>query len=313
VAYRADPITQQDGSALANSNCRMASAAMGIDYHTLGGTTSTGKKMRDYSGDPDGGTTSDDAVKAWKHYGETLSVRDGQSFGEVLDALREGRLVHLDVWAATADGPCSDGNVGHTIAVAPEQQDGKWLVGDPWCKPPKWVWWSETKLRNAAEEWADRCGWRSASAGGPRDIRDIERTTLLRIIKAMMSDYAPGTVPPDEDYPGFETTGSKPCLWTCTRAQQESNDVAINTNGSNLTSTRRLRLKEEAGFYADAERSIKYGTLNADTERVFIGPALGTDSHCLLVTTSKPYSDGQDRPTIVYVTKSKCGEPYQVD
>jgi hypothetical protein len=29
--YRATPVTQRDGSALANSNCRMASVATGMD------------------------------------------------------------------------------------------------------------------------------------------------------------------------------------------------------------------------------------------------------------------------------------------
>ena len=57
--YRAEPITQRDGSAQENSNCRLASAATGIDFHTLGAITSTGAKMRSYSGDPEGGTTSD--------------------------------------------------------------------------------------------------------------------------------------------------------------------------------------------------------------------------------------------------------------
>lgn len=317
MTYRADPVTQQDGTSLANSNCRMAAAATGLDYHTLGAKTSTGSKMRSHSGDTSGGTTSDDAVRAWKAYDQTLKVRDGAAWSEVLEALREGRLVHIDVWSAAADGPCCNSACGHTMAIAPEQHsDGRWLVSDPWCKPGKWTWWKESKLRAGAEEWADRCGWRSASSGGPRDIRLIERPALLAIVRRLMNDYTPDhpLLPEDDDYPGIETQGALPCLWTCTAAHASgASDVAINTNGSNLTSTRRLRLKEEAGFYRDAERTHKYGTLNADTERVFMGPALGTDSNALLVNTSKPYDDGEDRPTIVYVTKSKCGDPYQID
>jgi hypothetical protein len=93
---------------------------------------------------------------------------------------------------------------------------------------------------------------------------------------------------------------------------EEGTDVSINTNGSKLVTSRRVKLTAEAGFYAEATLDTKYGTLGAGTIREFIGPAVGTNSHAILVNTSKPYSDGQQRPTIVYVTKDKCGEPYQV-
>jgi hypothetical protein len=316
VTYRAEAITQQDGSSQANSNCRMAALATGLDYDTLGKKHSTGAKMRSYSGDPEGGTSSDDAERAFKHYSETLRVHDGEPWSAVENALEAGRLVHIDVWSATAGGPCCKSACGHTMAIAPERNsEGKWLVSDPWCKPPKWVWWSASKLQAAAEEWADRCGYRSAQSGGPRNIRDIGRPALARLVREMFSRWTPVSPlhPDDDDYPGFETEGSRPCAWTCTDAHMEDSDVAINTNGSNLTSTRRLRLTEEAGFYRDAERTTKYGTLNPDTERIFIGPAVGTDSMALLVNTSKPYDDGQDRPTIVYVMRDKCGDPYQID
>jgi hypothetical protein len=190
--YRAKPVTQQDGSAHANSNCRLASAATGLDFDTLGKKTSTGKEMRRRSGDPSGGTTASDAARAFKTYDETLGVMNGTGWDDVIKSLKAGRLVHLDVWAARAGGPCCKSMVGHTIAVAPEQSaDGKWLTMDPWCKPPKWTWWPESKLKAGAEEWADRCGWRSATKGGPRDIRALTVPQLLAIVRELMTLWTP--------------------------------------------------------------------------------------------------------------------------
>ena len=88
--------------------------------------------------------------------------------------------------------------------------------------------------------------------------------------------------------------------------------MAINTNGSDIKSKRRVKLTADAGFYADADLTEKYGTLDKGTERVFMGPANGSNAHAILVNTSKPYTDGQQRPTIVYVSRDKCGDPYGV-
>src|SRR5262245_54253961 len=100
--YRATPITQRDGSPLANSNCLMAAAATGLDFHTLGGKTSTGARMRDYSGDTEGGTNSDEVVRAWdRGYDEHATMRDGHPWSDVVADLEAGRLVMLQVWHAT--------------------------------------------------------------------------------------------------------------------------------------------------------------------------------------------------------------------
>ena len=125
--YRPAPVTQRDGSSLANSNCRMASIATGLDFHTLGAKKSTGAKMRSYTSDQSGGTDSGDADEAWAQgYGEDLNVEDGKSFDDALAALQEGHLVHLDVWHASVGGPCLSGSgaYGHTIVVAPDVEDG---------------------------------------------------------------------------------------------------------------------------------------------------------------------------------------------
>jgi hypothetical protein len=100
---------------------------------------------------------------------------------------------------------------------------------------------------------------------------------------------------------------------TAPHLEEEPSDMAINTNGSDIQSKRRVKLLDDTGFYSDSDLNEKLGVLDKGTERILLGPALGTNSHAILVTTAKPYSDGQKRPTIVYVTKDKCGEPYQVE
>ena len=230
--YRAKAVTQQDGSAHANSNCRLASAATGLDFDTLGKKTSTGKEMRRRSGDPSGGTTASDAIRAWATYSETLQPMNGKGWDDVIKSLKAGHLVHLDVWAARAGGPCCKSMVGHTIAIAPEQSaDGKWLTMDPWCKPPKWTWWPESKLRAGAEEWADRCGWRSRTLGYDRDISKVDPAVLDRIVRLLMTEWTPDNPlkPEDDDYEPSTFGGVMPTLWTRTEAHpaEGGGDMAI--------------------------------------------------------------------------------------
>ena len=75
MTYRADPISQRDGSSLANQNCRPASIATGIDYETRGGIRSSGATMRSRMSDQSGGTSSGDAAEAWRSYGESIVIR----------------------------------------------------------------------------------------------------------------------------------------------------------------------------------------------------------------------------------------------
>src|SRR5262245_4263269 len=114
--YRAKPVTQRDGSSLANSNCRMASIATGIDFQTKGATKSTGAEMRSRQSDQSGGTDSSDAREAWQSYNQSLTVRDGATFDNALADLKAGHFVHLDVWAASVRGVCLSGSgaYGHT-------------------------------------------------------------------------------------------------------------------------------------------------------------------------------------------------------
>ena len=130
MTYRAAPITQRDGSPLANSNCRMAAVATGIDYHTAGAITSTGAEMRTRQSDQVGGTDSGDAAEAWATYGQDLAIRDGRTWADLVVDLDAGRAVQLDVWHATAGGPCLSGSgaYGHSMAVAPERSGSRLLV-----------------------------------------------------------------------------------------------------------------------------------------------------------------------------------------
>jgi hypothetical protein len=293
----------------------MAAAAVGLDYHTLGTKTSTGSKMRQLSGDLTGGTNTDEIERSWKRgYEEDPISRDGQPWAKVLEDLAAGRLVMLQVWAATVGSQLclsGTGNYGHGISVTPEGRVSngvkQWLVADPWCKPPKWKWVDESKLRAGAERWAAKM----SAGGGNRPLSDIPPEELQALIKAFMAEWDPENPAPTDDGASGPANG---VLFASTRPQQsEGTDMAVNTNGSGITSTRRVDLTADAGFYADAELTEKYGELASGTQRVFLGPVIGGKANAILVDTAKPYSDGQKRPTICYVTKDKCGEPYQVE
>jgi hypothetical protein len=75
----------------------MAAVACGIDHHTKGSVLSTGAEMRSRQSDQTGGTDSGDASQAWATYGQDLLIRDGSTFDDLLDDLRDGRQVQIDV------------------------------------------------------------------------------------------------------------------------------------------------------------------------------------------------------------------------
>jgi hypothetical protein len=200
--YRPAFVTQRDGSSLASSNCRMASAAMGLDFETRGAKTSSGAKMRSYTDDQSGGTDSGDAKQAWdRGYDQTLTVRDGGTFDQALADLRAWRAVHLDIWAAATGQEClsGSGDYGHTVIVLPDYTADGWAVGDPWCtggygRIP------ESKLRKGAETWGSEVYGRAAEepdyptdGPGPRDPRVL--AIVARIVRRFMSEHYPGGPP----------------------------------------------------------------------------------------------------------------------
>ena len=213
--YRAVPITQRDGSALANSNCRMAAGATVIDFDTLGETTSTGAEMRARQGDQSGGTDSGDLSLAWHSYGETLRIRDGASWGDAMADLRAGRALVLDLWHAAAGGPClsGSGQYGHSVAVAPEfHSDGeRVLVADPWCSPAKWGWWPIEALEAGAETWGDQVFGRST--GGPIGL----------LVRELMTRWRPGQEARPSDV--LDTGGAGRVLYSTSDAHPEEKDM----------------------------------------------------------------------------------------
>lgn len=150
----------------------------------------------------------------------------------MLDALEGGRLVHLDVWAATVGGPCLSGSgaYGHTIAVAPEKSGTKWLVADPWCSPAKWVWWEESRLRSGAEEWGRRV--LSTATGGLPPVGSAEwRVRVALLAKVLMSRWNPDHPAPDPgDSP--DTGGAQSVLFTVTAAHEDDDMPTLYSVGA---------------------------------------------------------------------------------
>lgn len=318
MTYRAAPVTQRDGSPLASSNCLMAAAATGLDYHTLGDKTSTGAKMREFSGDTSGGTNTDEIVRAWdRGYHEEAHDRDGHTFDKVLDDLWDGRLVMLQVWHRTVGGPClsGDGTYGHGLAVAPEQrldEDGhrEWLVSDPWCKPPKWVWVDQSKLKAGAEEWATRCAREAVGGPGPYpDIRDIDKRVLRAAVERLFSRFNPNNPAPLKPPP--EVGGGGGILFAATHAHTEevADDVVISL-APNATTTRRIDVPDGTDYYRDALMKERLGQFEART-LVLFGNASGQGSRAVKWKTAAPYDDGQARDSIVYID-GDVGDTYDV-
>lgn len=270
--YRPAPVTQRDGSKLANSNCRMASICTGMDYDTKGAKKSTGAKMRTYTTDQSGGTDSGDAKQAWYNgYHEVLTVRDGNTFDDLLADLRAGRLVHIDVWHATVGGPClsGGGGYGHTMAVLPDCKDNLWLVSDPWCNPAKWTRVSESKLRAGAEEWGRRIYGR-ATGGRPWPGNEAALIVAMRAAaKQHMREFHAGgreDLSPDI----AETGGAQRTMFTTTVVQPlvgptTGGDMGIYFNPGRWT------LAKDLPVYLDTTGKLKITTLKAGSVVTSLG------------------------------------------
>jgi len=314
MTYRAAPVTQRDGSALASSNCRMAAIATGIDHESAGSRLSSGSAMRARQDDQSGGTDSSDAAQAWATYGRELRIRDGETFEGALEDLEAGRLVHLDVWHAAAAGPClsGSGNYGHTIAIAPERSGSRWLTADPWCSPARWEWWEESLLRAGAESWGGQL-YGAATMGRPRPSELVLLALMRLAAKRFMSRYRPdrpaaGLLAPTGGSAGrvmFTTTGIP---------ELEVRDMAINAAAGLRTN---LRTTVPAGlpFFEDPELRSQLGLMSANADVVYVGNPIGESvpggSRAILVNTGTAYGDGSVRPMIVYVAAAAI-DPYSV-
>ena len=157
MTYRADHVTQKDGGVNQWNNCRMAVGATQLDYHTKGAKTTTGSKLRLYQDDQQGGTDADDLRRAWERgYDETLVIRNGRYWDDLVADRAKGWFVGIDVWYATISDRCQTAaSFGHTMGVAPETDErGWWLVSDPLCAGYKWM--DPATIRKAMEDWGRR-------------------------------------------------------------------------------------------------------------------------------------------------------------
>ena len=308
TVYRASPVSQRDGTTLANSNCRMASIATGIDFHTNGGTTSTGAEMRARQSDQAGGTDSGDAAEAWASYGQSLRIRDGETFDDARADLVAGRFVHLDIWAkAMAPAGCPSGTAeyGHTIAVAPEKSGTRWLVSDPWCSPPKWAWIDESLLREASETWGGMC-YGEATSGRGSLAEAILRALMRLAAKRLMSAYRPDA--PAVVVPPFDTSGSGGrIMFTTTGAPvaetEEVGEMPMQAAGG-LVSTVRARIAKGVDWYKDGNLTQRGGSMSSDADVVYVAAPIGETggaAYAVVLNTGNLYSDGAVRPSVVYV------------
>ena len=331
--YTPDPLTQRDGSALANSNCRPTSIAVGIQYQER--VKSSGSKMRGYMSDQSGGTDSGDAVEAWrKGYSADLTVRDGYTFDNALQDLAKGSAVHIDVWHASCGSQvCQSGSgqYGHTMFILPDQHsDGvRWKVCDPWCSPPAWVWVDEGKLRAGAEEWGRRVYGTAVMdadypTSGSGDIGDPRHPVALaiarRVTRLLMDAAHPGA---EDTGPGpktprdwGETGGGPPVMFTRTAALGLAGggssgggggDVArfVQSNGYGAGSRKVLHVAAGTPwYYLDG---AKGGEFSGVADLAVLGMVDGhSGDWAVLLSTGAPYADHDQRTTVAWV---KGGTP----
>lgn len=325
---RPAPVTQRDGSPLQFSNCRMGSIATGIDYETGGATTSTGGKMRSYTDDQSGGTSSADARQSWRRgYDQALIVRDGSTFDDALADLRAGRLVHLDVWHQTVGGPClsGSGRYGHTLAVAPDCKDGAWLVADPWCKPPTWVRVTEARLRAGAERWGAMVYGEAGATSGPAFAAvaadrppPADPIRVDQIVKRLMTEATPVS-PAPVDPPSLmsaDTAGPRPILYTVTARQP----LAGGTDDMGIA-YRPLRWDDPGvALYLDSNCTDKVTETQPGGQITTIGAIAKRDPDgadytalAVLVVTGKLRDDGAPTRAVLWCRRSDLGPSAAVD
>ena len=150
-----DPSESHSSPHSEGSNCTMAAAGMALRYHQgESASNRRGGDMRHHQSDNESGTDLYDAAQAWAHYGESLSIRSGQGWGEVADCHDEGRGIILQGTGGIATG-CGDYTGGHAVYVAPEDSGSKWLLGDPECSG--WDWVEESNLKAFAQRLSSGC------------------------------------------------------------------------------------------------------------------------------------------------------------
>ena len=273
MAYRRPaPVTQRDGSSLQFSNCRMAAGATGIDGHSNGAVVTTGASLRARQNDQSGGTGSDDLRVAWASYKYALSIPSGVTWASAVSDLAAGREVMLDVWHASAGGPCLSGSgaYGHTMIVHPERSGSDWLTSDPWCKPAKWQWWPAAKLQAGAEEWGRRV--RRESGGTDPSDPDV----LEQIVKRLMNRWRPDRPATGDDADTGGAAGG-PIYYTRTRTLTGGPTGGDDTVGIYYNASR-YKAAKIIPVWLDTACTIKVTEIKAGTVVTTLGPSAAKDA-----------------------------------
>lgn len=149
-----DPTTKLDSYI-----CTMESAAMALDFHTLGKLKLWGGNLVAHCGRSAStiighGTSLNNAQTAWKYYGQTLTIKSGHTWNDLLADLKAGHGVVLqgDYDQFSLATRCQDSFRGpHAIYLNPEFSSGtNILMQDPLCSGGKFV--SAAELKNFAEK-----------------------------------------------------------------------------------------------------------------------------------------------------------------
>lgn len=131
-----DPTTRLDSFI-----CTLESAAMVLAWHTSGAVDVWGGELIPWCGKTEAqivatGSNLGNAAQAWTHYGQTLSVRSGQTFDDLMNCLAQGRAVILqgDYGVLSNAEKCQDTFDGnHALSLYPYQISDRILAGDPLC------------------------------------------------------------------------------------------------------------------------------------------------------------------------------------
>jgi hypothetical protein len=143
--------------------CTMTSGAMALDFQTRGSVRLTGGELLRHSGLKkaeivDNGTNLSDLDAAWRSVSAALKIpsiklqRRQNGFDDVLAALKNGRAVILqgDYRQLGKANRCQQDPVvtAHAIALFPERDGDRILVGDPLCRDFRFI--PESDLRRFA-------------------------------------------------------------------------------------------------------------------------------------------------------------------
>lgn len=149
-----DPTTSLDSYI-----CTMESGAMALDAHTGGKYQVWGGQLIPYCGRSyydivRRGTNLYNVKKAWEHWGQTFTVKNGNVWANLRSDLALGKWVILqgDYDQFSLATRCQDRFLGnHAIILGPKRDAyGRILTGDPLCKTFRYV--SESELRRYAED-----------------------------------------------------------------------------------------------------------------------------------------------------------------